>query len=291
MENKPFKDIRKSAFMTFKHCPKKFWFSYSVHPETYWEYKSKGGQNEAAAKGDIFHSEVDDFFAKLDYEQMYEIGNEQTLNEVFRKKFSFSDSYDECKTDLDDWFDYFSELETKRFMYFKNNYTKIEFLQYYPPKETEFNVTMTDDINRTGHVDRIDYLPHEKSYCVVEYKTGKSANPTKASSLTSLRAETAFYAIILNEMKLLPAPTYYWAVVNPRLRTFYIEKFPAATMRAVNNAYKGLVQKIKESGEFKRKIGPLCMYCPFRRECFHGLDGEPKKYIFGRQEINQDVTE
>jgi len=289
MPKEPFKPIRKSAFMTFKQCQKKFWFSYFIHSEDYWAYNTKENQSEAAAKGDLFHAEVDDFFEKLDMEQLYEVTDINKITEIYRNKFSFSDTIVEGKTDMDEWFDYFSEVEAKRFMWFKENFTKLEFLKWYPPKHTEFNVSMTDDIDRTGHVDRIDYLPNEKAYCVVEYKTGRGYDLTKPATLTRLRAETGFYAVILNEMKLLDAPVYYWALINPRLKTFHIEKFPTATLRAVNNTYKGLVQKIKEGGDFKRNIGPLCMYCPYRRECFHGLIGEPKNYIIGRSEIKNDL--
>lgn len=279
-ENVPFKPIRKSAFMNYKKCPKKFWFSYFVHPEEYWNYNEKAGENEAAAKGDIFHAEVDDFFTRIDFELVYELTDQAKVFEYFRNNFSYSETYDTKKTDMDNWFDWFCEIEVKRLLFFKNNYNKSEFLEYYPPKHTEWKVSMKDDIDRTGHIDRIDYLPKEKSYAVVEYKTGKSYDPSKPTNLSSMRAECGFYAIILNEMKLLDHPVQHWILYNPRLKIYYVEKFPAATMRAVNNTFKGLVQKVKEAGDFARNITPLCMWCDYRRECFHGIEGEDKKYLF-----------
>ncbi len=276
----PFKPIRKSAFMTYKKCPKKFWFSYFIHSDEYWNYNEKNNNNEAAAKGDIFHAEVDDFFSKIDYDLLYELEGEQKIFKYLRDKFSYSESYATSPSEMDQWFDWFATMETRRSQFFKNNYTKIEFLDWYPPKGSEIKVTMEDEIDRTGHIDRVDYLPKEKAYCIVEYKTGKSYDVTKPWSLTALRAETAFYAIICNEMKLFDKPVHYWALYNPNIKQFSVEKFPAATIRSVNNTYKGLVQKIKEAGDFDRNISPLCMYCDYRKECFHGLEGEPKKLLF-----------
>ena len=288
--NEPFKPIRKSAFMTYKKCPKKFWFQYFVHADDYWDYNEKTGQNEAAAKGDIFHAEVDGLYSQVDFEMLYELDNYNKVYDYFRKKFSYSDTYELEKTDMDNWFDWFCDVETKRHFFFKENYNKTEYLEYFPPKDTEWQVTMKDEIDRTGHIDRVDYLPKEKSYAIVEYKTGKSYDPKKPTNLTQLRAECAFYAIILNEMKLLDHPVHHWVLYNPRLKIYFVERFPAATMRAVNNAYKGLVQKVKEAGDFPRKITPLCMWCDYRRECFHGLPGEAKKYIIPRMLGDQDDT-
>ncbi len=290
-EKEPFKPIRKSAFMNYKKCPKKFWFSYFIHGEDYWNYNESTSKNEAAAKGDIFHAEVDGFYGQIDYELLYELTNTTKVIKYMRDKFSYSDTYDTEKTEMDEWFDWYCETEAKRFFFFKEKYPKSEFLEFFPPKETEWQVTMKDDIDRTGHIDRIDYLPNEKAYAIVEYKTGKSYDPKRPNNLSSLRAECGFYAIICNEMKLLDHPVHYWILYNPRLKIYHVERFPAATMRAVNNAYKGLVQKVKEAGDFPRKITPLCMWCDYRRECFHGLPGEPKKYIIPRTLGKTDDTE
>ena len=281
--NEPFKPIRKSAFMTFKKCPKKFYFSYFVHSDEYWNYNEKNNNNEAAAKGDIFHAEVDNFFEAINPEMAYDLGNDDTLFKYFRDKFSYSETYETQKTDMDRWLDWFSETEQKRFNFFKTNYTKAEVIAWFPPKGTEVKVFMNDEIDRTGHIDRVDYLPKEKAYCIVEYKTGKSYNVETPWSLTALRAETAFYAIICNEMKLFDKPVLYWALYNPQIKQYHVEKFPAATMRAVNNTYRDLVQRIKESGEFDRHISPLCLYCEYRFECFHGTEGSPKEYIIPRK--------
>ena len=260
-ENQPFKPIRKSAFMTFKKCPKKFYFSYFVHADDYWNYNEKNNNNSAAAAGDIFHAEVDSFFPQINYELLYELNSDEKVFKYFRDKFSYSETYLENKTDMDTWFDWYCDIETKRMNFFKQKYSKSEFLTWYPPKATELKVSMTDEIDRTGHIDRVDFLPAEKSYCIVEYKTGKHYDVTKPYSLTALRAETAFYAIICNEMKIFDYPVHYWALYNPKIKQFSIEKFPAATMRAVNNTYKDLIQRIKEAGEFERNISPLCLYC------------------------------
>ena len=278
----PFKPIRKSAFMTYKKCPKKFWFSYFVHSDDYWNYNEKNNSNPAAAAGDIYHAELDELFTKIDYELLYELEDDKKKFTYFRNKFSYSENYETEKTDMDKMFDWTCEMEVNRSNFFKKQYTKTEYLKWYPPKACELKVSMTDEIDRTGHIDRVDYLPAEKAYCIVEYKTGKNYDVNKPWSLTSLRAETAFYAIICNEMELLDKPVLYWALYNPKIRQFNVEKFPAATMRAVNNTYKGLIQKIKESGEFPRKMSPLCMWCEYRPECFHGLKGEEKEWLFGK---------
>lgn len=287
----PFKPIRKSAFMTYKKCPKKFWFSYFVHPDEYWNYNEKNNNNVAAAKGDIYHAELDEFFDKIDYNLIYELNNDDKLFTYFRNKFSFSDHYEENPSDIDQWFDWTCRMEVNRSNFFKKRYSKTEFLQWYAPKACEIKVTMTDEIDRTGHIDRVDYLPKEQSYCIVEYKTGKNYDVTKPWSLTALRAETAFYAIICNEMKIFDKPVHYWALYNPKIQQFSIEKFPAATMRAVNNTYKGLIQKIKEAGDFERKMSPLCMYCEYRRECFHGIEGQPKEYLFPNDYKSEEDVE
>jgi hypothetical protein len=266
--------------MTYKKCPKKFWFSYFVHADDYWNYNEKNNNNTAAAMGDIFHAEADELFIKMDFELLYELEDKNKVFKYMRDKFSYSETYETEPSMMDQWFDWFAEAETNRAEFFKKNYTKLEFLDWYPPKATELKMTMDDEINRTGHVDRVDYLPREKSYCIVEYKTGNGYDPSKPWSLTALRAETAFYAIIANEMKLFDKPVHYWSLYNPKKKIFFIEKFPAATIRSVNNTYKGLVQKIKEAGDFDRKISPLCMWCEYRNECFHGLEGEPKKFLF-----------
>ena len=93
----PFKPIRKSAFMTYKKCPKKFYFSYFVHADDYWNYNEKNNNNIEAAKGDIFHAEVDEIFDKINFESLYELTDNEQIFSYFREKFSFSENYDTNK--------------------------------------------------------------------------------------------------------------------------------------------------------------------------------------------------
>ena len=109
--------------MNYKKCPKKFYYSYFVHADDYWNYNEKTGQSEAAAKGDIFHAEVDDFFEKIDTELVYELDTEEKVYEYYRNKFSYSDTYETEKTDMDNWFDWYCMIEARRMFFFKNNYS------------------------------------------------------------------------------------------------------------------------------------------------------------------------
>lgn len=268
----PYKPVRKSAFMNFTKCPMQFNFMYN--DKSYWDYATGDHVNKSTLYGEIYHNLMDEFFAKIDVPRAHEL-NSKDLCAYFRGMFP-------TDTPLDSWFDWTARLETKRFEMYKKDYGLEGLQKWWIPHAVELKIDMKDEIDRTGHVDRIDFLPEYDCYAVVEYKTGPSYNRNKKWVMSSIRKETGFYAIILNSLNILPKPVKYFILINPATEQFTVEKFHHATLSSVNKKYKDLVDRIKNDGPWPKVHSVLCRHCKFRMECFYGSKDYPETLIFGR---------
>ena len=260
MENKK---IRKTAFMMFKHCEKQFEYFFFRDPDYDAYVQPVVDDRSPTGKGHIFHVGCDDFFPKIDLEEMRRLDSEQDLIKYIRTRLPDNER-------IDDWFDYFAEFEARRFIMAKTAYEK-ELDKVYMPVATELYVNLPGEYPRTGHVDRLDYLPAEKALCVVEYKTGRSYDLSKDRTLTSLRAETGWYAIILNKLKMYDLPVTHWACINPMLKQYHVERFHSMSLKAVENQYNKLVKKIKAKGPFEKNLSPLCGWCKYSNDCLYSF--------------------
>ncbi len=251
-ENLP---IRKTAFMMFKHCEKQFEYFYS-DKKAYTEYK-QSSDIAPLRRGTIFHNACEDFFTKV-----------RTLNNKTYENFRSCLPVITDKRDLllNNWFDYYAQYEHNRGLEILNESLDFEHLFY--PIETEMYVKMKDTIDRNGHIDAILNQP-DGNLMIVEYKTGKSYNMEKTWAVTKMNAEIGYYVQILNKKKYFgDKKITHWKVINPTLREVWINRISPVSLRAVENTYAKMVDKILHKGQFVKNITPLCSYCQYMQPCF-----------------------
>ncbi len=255
--------IRKTAFMMFKHCEKQFEYFFFRDPDYNAYMEPEVDLRSPTGKGTAFHNACDELFPKFDIEDMKKLDSEVDLVKYIRDKLPDLER-------INEWFDYFAEFEARRFLMAKDAYAdRLELV--YRPVATELYVNLPGEYPRTGHVDRLDYLPAEDALCVVEYKTGRSYDMSKDRTLTSLRAETGWYAIILEKLKLYDKPITHWACINPMLKQYHVERFHAMSLKSVEKQYQKLVSKIKKQGPFERNLSPLCGWCKYSNDCLYNF--------------------
>ena len=260
------KKIRKTAFMMFKHCAKQFEYFFFRDPDYDAYVEAEPDELSPTGKGTIFHVGCDEFFGKLDLDEMKRLDSEADVVIYMKSKLPKTER-------LDDWFQYFAELEAKRFMMcidaYPDNWKKV-----FMPVATELYVNLPGEYPRTGHVDRLDWLPAEKALCVVEYKTGRSYDLSKDRTLTGLRAECGWYALILQKLKTYDLPVIYWACINPMKKQYHVERFHAMSLKSVEKQYQKLITAIKNKGPFDRTLSPLCGWCKYSSDCLFNGYGE-----------------
>ena len=250
--NKKFKAVRKSAFISFKHCNKQF--EYFYNDPKYWEYGNKEDEpDEKKRRGNEFHAATETFFDKV---------KEKTNNispGVMRECLPITQD-----STLSKYFDWFVDMEFKRW----------QNLLYKNPKEffpiaNELKVYMKDlVIDRTGHIDRIDVIPGTKNLRIVEYKAGASYDMEKPDRVTSMNAEIGWYVQILKDIKEYPEyKITEWMVMNQALEKIWINKISPISLKAVENTYSKMIDMIIKGLKFPKNVGPLCDYCPYLEEC------------------------
>ncbi len=251
---KNFRAIRKSAFTTYKKCQKKF--EYFYNDPDYWNYgnDSEEKKSDALIKGGEFHDGCESFFNKLE-------GRVFTPNlpSTF-KGLTPKSGYD----DVNKWFDWFVETEQHR-------YTELEeqnLVGSWFPVAMELEVKMKDNIDRTGHVYRVDVMPGIKELCIVEYKTGKSYDMDNKYSFTDMNAEIGFYVNILNKAKVFPGyKMTHWKVINPTLEKIWMNRISPISLKAVDVTYAEITGKLFNKGTFNRNVTKLCNWCPYVDDC------------------------
>ena len=240
--------------MQFKHCEKQF--EYFYNSKEYTEYK-QSSDIAPLRRGTLFHNGCEDFFTKVK-----ELKN-KTYDD-FRSCLPVIT--DERDLLLNDWFDYFAHLEHNRALELKAE--SLDFEHLFFPVETEMYVKMKDTIDRNGHIDRLDNLP-DGNIMIVEYKTGKSYNMDKTWAVTKMNAEIGYYVQILNKENYFKGKKItHWKVINPTLKEVWINRISPVSLRAVENTYAKMVDKILHKGQFEKNITPLCSYCQYMQPCF-----------------------
>lgn len=253
--------IRKSAFITYKHCKKKFEFLY--YGDHYFDYGEDNQDNDALRRGNLFHNGCEKFFKGL--EGVLVIDN---LPNHFRTHLPTIT--DERDLIVNEWFDWFAEQETVRFDELKYANKVGEWL----PIATELEIKMEDEIDRTGHVDRVDMIPGTKDLCVVEYKTGKSYDMDKSYAFTSMNAEIGFYIQVLKGANVFPNNKItHWKVINPTLQKTWYSKISPISLKGVDVTYKEIVNHIKKGGKWEKNPGVLCLHCPYLNDCLFDEEG------------------
>ena len=253
--------IRKSAFITYKHCKKKFEFLY--YGDHYFDYGEDNQDNDALRRGNLFHKGCETFFKNIEGK----IYNPELVNHFRLNMPTITDPRDLI---VNEWFDWFAEQEMERY---KELCLKDKLGAWYPVA-MELEILMEDKIDRTGHVDRIDVIPDNKDLCVVEYKTGKSYDMDKSYAFTAMNAEIGFYIQILNAAKVFPDNKItHWKVINPTLQKTWYNKISPISLKGVDATYEEIVNKINKGGKWEKNPGVLCLSCPYLNDCLFDEEG------------------
>ncbi len=262
--------------MLFKKCPKQF--EYFYNDPKYDEYAQDNlNQSPALIRGSYFHNKVaDPFFDNIDVEQIYDF-NSKHIGEYF--SYAVPETNDDL---MQEWISYFLEYEQWRFEKIRDLTNSIDDLKkYFIPIAKEESITAPDIIDKTGHFDRIDYIPGTEDLEVVEYKTGKWYDMEQPNKVTGMNAEIGFYVTILQASNRFPNNNItHWKVINPTLRKVWRNKISKVTLTSVNRVYKQLCAMIIQKDEFQRNISDMCLRCPYLTPCHD-------KIRLGIQEIHR----
>lgn len=253
------KDIRKSAFVTYRHCNKKFEFNYD--DPNYWGYGNDGTNKDVRIqRGLDFHEACDNFF-----EQYRGLKLTYDFPKKFRNPFSVDQEI------LYKYFEWFMIEESKRYL----DLFEEDKAGYWMPLACELEVKHKKEgcpIGKTGHIDRIDILPDD-TIQIVEYKAGKSYDMDNKYAITDMNQEIGFYATILNDTDAFNGKKIKtWKVINPFHQRIWVNKISPVTLRAVDQTFNTMVDKILNKGTYDRNEGVLCNYCPYVTECLYGDD-------------------
>ena len=253
--------IRKSAFITYKHCKKKFEFLY--FGDHYFDYGGEDQDNDALRRGNLFHNGCEKFFRNMQ-------GKIYTPELVNHFRINMPTIGDPRDLIVNEWFDWFAEQEKSRYQ----ELCLTDKLGIWYPLAMELEVKMDDKIDRTGHVDRIDVIPDTKDLCIVEYKTGKSYDMDKSYAFTAMNAEIGFYIQILNAAKVFPDyKLTHWKVINPTLQKIWYNKISPISLKGVEATYEEIVNKINKGGKYEKNPGVLCLHCPYLNDCLFDEEG------------------
>ena len=259
MQEYKYNSIRKSLVMSFRVCPRQAY--YSVRDPEYNQYNEFNIKEPALLLGQIFHKEMDKFYAGLDIESMMSMTVDK-LHDYLLTQFSPT-THDTCLK----YFSWYAKIESERFLdILRDGKGEIEkrFVPLYIEKYVEWN---DDGIIRNGHFDRLDYLGDNKVR-LVEYKTGVSYDVEKSYKLTKLRFELYWYKEIVEhneEFKELKLEE--WMLVNPTLENVFISKFSHLTKNAVDKTFAKMVPALNQDIEPARKLNLYCSNCKFRKPC------------------------
>ncbi len=261
--------LRKSLFMSFRRCQQQGVYNYAIQDDGYGDLNV---ENENLLKGQVFHHAMEDFYNTIEMSKL-----ESTDN---RLEYIRSLLPNPKQPDLSQWFDWYAKYESDR-------YNSMENKEYFMPFKTEYYVeAMVDGVKRTGHFDRIDRI-NETDICIIEYKTGKSYDPSKSYKLSDLRAELEWYHSILVKLDEFKDYNFtMWKMINPTLEIIHDGKFAITSQYAVNKNMGEIVEIIQGKREPKKNISMLCSWCPFKEECQGYTD--PDHEIFG--EISKEIT-
>jgi hypothetical protein len=237
-------NVRKSAFMQWKHCPKQY--------EWVWEDGNGGDRSVEGTYGTMFHSGAEQFFKEV---------NQKALRKCTNKIDAYN-SFSDFQIDhpvVHPWFENFKWFEAIRWEELANNHDVDTAMMYWLPVMMELEIVETKSVGMTMHIDRVNRMePHVLMN--VEYKTSKSWY------VSSLRLECAFYNLGINMSEVFTDPTLYYAVLNPQLNRSFMERI---TDRLVRRLLKDLTlckESIRDR-EFAYKPSFLCRWCGRLQKC------------------------
>ncbi len=247
--------------MTWNVCPRQSW--YSVRDPNYGEYNTFNLENLNLLKGQIFHKEMDRFYSVCEFYKLIACGDDEgKLKEYFMSLFKPT-----VHKGLLRFFEWYSEVEAKRFLEIKNDGKGEEQKRFYPLAVEEYVSWVDKGIDRNGHIDRLDYLGGNRIR-LVEYKTGFSYDVTKSYKLSKLRLELYWYKYILDNM---PKYSKYvldeWMLINPTTETVYLNSFSKLTKMSLDRKYSEMIQDINSTDISKRKLNFYCNSCKYKQKC------------------------
>ena len=142
-----------------------------------------------------------------------------------------------------------------------------KFVEYYDKDNRIF---------RNGHFDRVDYIG-DKKLRLVEYKTGASYDVSKSYKLSKLRLELYWYKTIIENMEEFKEYTVdEWMLINPTVKTVFVQKFHVLTKSSLEAAVPNLIADINSKEPPARNLNFYCGKCKFKQECLIN----PGKNIF-----------
>ena len=260
--------IRKSLFMSYRVCEQQGTYRMANPDDGYGDLNTT---NPNLLRGQIFHHAMEDFYNTIDVDVLFYLDNYNDVYEYLRPLLP-----NVKEINIQKWSTWYAEYESKRFLEFK----KEDKLQYFMPYESEYAVeAIIDNILRTGHFDRIDRIS-DNELQIIEYKTGKSYDPTNSVKLSNINSELEWYrSIIVNMPEFKQFNIVSYKLINPTLEIVFEKKFNILTKYAVNKMLLN-IENIR-SGKKKpiKKIGYICDWCEFKDECLGS--GDVNAPLFG----------
>lgn len=254
---------------------------YSLNDKNSQNYNNLDTTSLPLLKGQIFHHAMDDFYNFMkDVNNFNEMNSDQVYEE-FRKLMPKT-----THPELSKWFNWYSMMDAIRLVEMRREGK----LKYFMPFKLELYMEFNDNgIMRTGHCDRIDLIG-DKKLRIVEYKTGKSYDPSKSYGLTNVRSELEWYKEIIEHLDEFKGYTVVdWMMINPTVEAVKIGKFSNLTKYSVKKNLDALVEVLDGKVEPIKNKGFICDWCPFFKECFEE-DGSNHE-IFGQLSKEVDNNE
>jgi ATP-dependent exoDNAse (exonuclease V) beta subunit len=172
----------------------------------------------------------------------------------------------------------FNEM-TQNFVDFHTNYFTT-YCQHQPdpiecflPVYQEIYVE-TEELMRSGRIDRVSYVPGTTDYYIMDYKTGRSWN------VSDLRKELSFYYSISQELEFLQDRVTHWSIYNPNIQRVLFEpikKISITWMEKTIVQFKEALPVLRDDVLFeefwkknkKKFLNPIkCIHCEVQEECW-----------------------
>ena len=260
--------IRKSLFMSYRVCEQQGTYRMANPDDGYGDLNTT---NPNLLRGQIFHHAMEDFYNTIDMFKLEKLSKVEDIHSYLKTLLPTVQ-----QPELKKWFAWYAMYEAERYMEFK----QVHKLDYFLPYKSEYAVeAIIDNILRTGHFDRIDRIS-DNELQIIEYKTGKSYDPTNSVKLSNINSELEWYrSIIVNMPEFKQFNIVSYKLINPTLEIVFEKKFNILTKYAVNKMLLN-IENIR-SGKKKpiKKIGYICDWCEFKDECLGS--GDANAPLFG----------
>ncbi len=254
------KDIRKSAFITYRQCNRRF--DYLYKDPHYWDYGTDKTlpPDDPRQLGNEFHDACDKWYDKM---------RGATITKNFTR--TFNNPFNVEQPPLFEWFNWFMETETQRWIDLEEHGKSGLWYPLACELEVQYKAPGAK-VGMTGHIDRIDVL-EDNTIQIVEYKAGKSYDMTNKYALSNMNQEIGFYAVLLRDSKAFPdREIKTWKVINPKLGKVWVNRISPISTRAVERTMSEIADKVSNGStkDFDKNISVLCNWCPYVEECLYG---------------------